>query len=243
MSPKTSPPLSVIPAPGAIPGAAAGQSPPRRAPSQRRALERVERILTVAAALIEAEGSDALRMSDVAERAEISIGSLYQYFPDKTALIGSLAERFNAYGYSCVERDLAEVRDLHGLREALGRSVDGYYVMFLELPAMREIWAGAQAAKTLREIDIADIHGHADLLGRVLLRFQPDLDRAHLATVTLVLMQSLAATVRLAIALDRAAGHAVIVAFKRILMREIEAEFFGGGSSGEEPRWTSPNGS
>lgn len=215
-----------LPAAGAVPGAAPGQSPPRRAPSQRRALERVERILSVAAALIAAEGSDALRMSDVAERAEISIGSLYQYFPDKTALIGSLAERFNAFGLSCVERDLADVRDLDGLREALGRSIDGYYAMFLELPAMREIWAGAQAAKTLREIDIADIRDHADLLGRVLLRFEPEMDRVHLATTTLVLMQSLAATVRLAVSLDRAEGDALIATVKRILTREIEAELF-----------------
>src|SRR5262249_21757810 len=54
------------------------QSSLRRMPSQRRSRERVERILECATALIGERGSDAMRMSDVAEMAGISIGSLYQ---------------------------------------------------------------------------------------------------------------------------------------------------------------------
>ncbi len=223
---------ALIPGPIHVPAPAEGQSAPRRAPSQRRARERVEHILTVAATLIADGGSDALRMSDVAEQADISIGSLYQYFPDKTALIGTLAERFNAYGYACVERDLAGVDDFAGLREAMGRSVDGYYAMFLELPVMREIWAGAQAAKTLREIETADVRDQADLLGRVITRLRPDVDPDHLATSTLVLMQSLCAVVRFSISLDRPGGDALIATLKRILMREIEAEFFSHQAAG-----------
>ncbi len=217
---------TLVPGPILIPAATEGQVAPRRAPSQRRARERVEHILTVAATLIAADGSDALRMSDVAERAGISIGSLYQYFPDKTALVRTLAERFNAYGYSCVERDLAGVTNLAGLRDAIDRSVDGYYAMFLEMPVMREIWAGAQAAMDLREIDTADVRAQAALLGRVIARLQPDIDPDHLAVTTLVLMQSLCAVVRLAISLDRPGGDVVIASLKRIVVRAIEAEFF-----------------
>ena len=51
--------------------------------------------LSCASTLIEKSGSDAMRMSDVAEMAGISIGSLYQYFPDKGAIIRTLAERYN----------------------------------------------------------------------------------------------------------------------------------------------------
>ncbi|TKB29290.1 MAG: helix-turn-helix transcriptional regulator, partial [Mesorhizobium sp.] len=51
---------------------------PRRAPTQQRSRERVERMLAAAAALIAEQGSDAMRMGEVAERAGVSIGSLYQ---------------------------------------------------------------------------------------------------------------------------------------------------------------------
>lgn len=206
-----------------------GQSPTRRTPSQKRSRERVERILTVAAGLIAEGGSEAMRMSDVAEQAEISIGSLYQYFPDKAAVIRSLAERFNAYGLSCTERDLDGVRNLAELKEAIGRSVDGYYQMFMESPAMREVWSGVQADKTLQDIDVADLHNHAALLGRVVSRLHPALDQGALAAPSLALMQTLCANVRLAVSLDRAEGDALIAATKRILVREVEAEFFRGG--------------
>jgi AcrR family transcriptional regulator len=209
-----------------LPATEAGQSWPRRTPSQKRSRERVERILTVAAGLIAEEGSDALRMSDVAEQAGISIGSLYQYFPDKAAVIRSLADRFNAYGLECTARDLAGVRDLAGLKEAVGRAVDGYFQMFLELPAMRAIWSGTQADKTLQDIDLADIRNHAALLEDVVTRLRPDVDRARLSAATLALMQSLCANVRLAVSLDRAEADALLAATKRILAREVEAEFF-----------------
>ena len=42
------------------------------------------------------KGSEAFRMSDIVERTGVAFGSLYQYFPDKTAIIGTLAERYNA---------------------------------------------------------------------------------------------------------------------------------------------------
>ena len=63
---------------------------PRRAPSQQRSRERVERMLAAASALIAEQGSDAMRMGEVAERAGVSIGSLYQFFPTKPLLAEAL---------------------------------------------------------------------------------------------------------------------------------------------------------
>jgi AcrR family transcriptional regulator len=37
-------------------------------------------------------------MSDIVERSGVAFGSLYQYFPDKRAIIGTLAERYDASG-------------------------------------------------------------------------------------------------------------------------------------------------
>lgn len=211
-----------------LPPTETGPSAPRRTPSQERSRERLERILTVAAGLLAARGSDALRMSDVAAEAGVSIGSLYQYFPDKASIVRSLAERFNAHGIACVERDLAGADDLAGLARALDRSIDGYYRMFLELPAMREIWSGTQADKTLQAIDIADVRGHAALLASAVERLALGTDRHQLETVTVVLMQAVAANVRLAVSLEQPEAVAIIAATKRLLTRQIAAEFFGG---------------
>src|SRR6187200_3383987 len=80
-----------------------------RMPTQQRSRERVERMLAAATALIAEQGSDALRMSEVAERAGVSIGSLYQFFPDKSAIVGTLVERYNEAGRRCIADGMADV--------------------------------------------------------------------------------------------------------------------------------------
>jgi AcrR family transcriptional regulator len=65
----------------------------RRIPHQARAAETVAAILEGAAQVLEAGGLPAFTTNAVAERAGVSIGTLYQYFADKNALLRALAER------------------------------------------------------------------------------------------------------------------------------------------------------
>jgi AcrR family transcriptional regulator len=65
----------------------------RRIPHQARAAETVAAILEGAAQVLEAGGLAAFTTNAVAERAGVSIGTLYQYFADKSALLRALAER------------------------------------------------------------------------------------------------------------------------------------------------------
>lgn len=189
----------------------------RRQPTQARAKERVERILGIAQARIAQSGSDALRMSDISSEAGISIGSLYQYFPDKASIIATLAERYNAEGRACVADIFARVTKLGDLEAALIATLDGYYRMFCEEPAMRDIWSATLADKALQEIDAADCRAHgaqlADLLHRLRAskRQREEIDRAAFLT-----MQLIAAIVRAAIAQPRNAGDALIATAKKL---------------------------
>jgi AcrR family transcriptional regulator len=65
---------------------------PRKRPKQERSQATVEAILTATTHILTEEGYDQLTTNRVAERAGVSIGSLYQYFPNKEALIFALAE-------------------------------------------------------------------------------------------------------------------------------------------------------
>lgn len=66
---------------------------PRKKPRQERSRATVEAILEAAAHILVAHGFEATTTRQVAERAGVSIGSLYQYFPSKEALITALVER------------------------------------------------------------------------------------------------------------------------------------------------------
>lgn len=66
---------------------------PRKRPRQRRSAETVDRILGAAARILDERGYAGTTTNHVAELAGVSIGSLYQYFPNKDALLVALAER------------------------------------------------------------------------------------------------------------------------------------------------------
>jgi AcrR family transcriptional regulator len=67
--------------------------PVRRRPVQRRSVERFERMLDACAQLLDEMGYDELTTSQVAKRAGVPIGTLYQFFDGKLALTRALARR------------------------------------------------------------------------------------------------------------------------------------------------------
>lgn len=66
---------------------------PRKSPAQSRSRATVEAILDATAHILLNDGLAAASTNRVAEKAGVSIGSLYQYFPNKNALIGALRRR------------------------------------------------------------------------------------------------------------------------------------------------------
>lgn len=65
----------------------------RRTPRQPRSEATVEAILDAAFQLLEQGGPRALTTNHIAERAGVSVGTLYQYFKGKQAILGALAQR------------------------------------------------------------------------------------------------------------------------------------------------------
>lgn len=193
----------------------------RRTPSQARSRERVEKMLAAARDLIAEKGADALRMGEVAERAQVSIGSLYQFFPDKAAVIRTLAERYNAQGRACIADGLAGITDIAGLCTAFAALIDSYYGIFLSEPVMRDIWSGVQADPALRDLDREDSRINGAVLAGVMARLRPAADRAALEASAFLVMQLGEATMRLALSVGPEEGRRLVEIYKRMALAEI----------------------
>lgn len=152
-------------------------TPPAAAPTrllvQDRSRARQEHILEVATQRLMAGGSEHLRMSDIARQAGISIGSLYQYFPDKAALMQTLARRHFEASRACIEQALAGADSLATLREAFARLLDEYHRICAHEPVVREVWSGLQADPALREIERRASAACGELLAGALARVHP----------------------------------------------------------------------
>lgn len=193
----------------------------RKEPTQQRSRERVERMLAAARELIAERGSDAMKMAEVAERASVSIGSLYQFFPDKSAIIRALAERFTAENRACIDAELASVSDEQSLLTAFASLVDTYYAICLAEPVVRDIWSGTQVDKTLRSLELADSRASTEALASVWQRLHPEAAPNQFALSAFLIWQLGEATMRLAISVDRAEGDRLVEIYKRMALKEL----------------------
>ena len=84
---------------------------PRKLPRQTRSRATVEAILEATIRVLLARGYPGTTTIAVAERAGVSVGSLYQYFPNKDSLIAALVKRHTADAIRCVDEALATMQD------------------------------------------------------------------------------------------------------------------------------------
>ncbi len=115
---------------------------PRRRPRQERAASTVEAILIAAAEVFAKHGFARASVNVIAERAGVSIGSMYQYFPSKHALLVPLIERHSRQAIDTLEAVLIEARTAP-VRDVVHRVVE----------AMIEAHGGAFRSMLAREKD------------------------------------------------------------------------------------------
>ena len=130
-----------------------------RSPRQQRSQERVRRILEAAEALFLAGGVGAATTNAIAARAGVPIGSLYQFFPDKGAILRSLALRYGERLHEELtgfDRDEGTALSLEDYLSGLVQRTDRF---FRDHPGYPAIFMDVQAASAgLRAIeDEADV--------------------------------------------------------------------------------------
>lgn len=87
------------------------KSPPRREPAQERAQVTVEAIVEAAGQLLVERGRKSVTTNEVAKRAGVSIGSVYQYFRDKQAIFDALQQRHRAEVMPLIQHAMARLYD------------------------------------------------------------------------------------------------------------------------------------
>jgi AcrR family transcriptional regulator len=121
--------------------------PLRRVPVQGRSVARVNRMLDACAQLVDEVGYDGLTTTLLAERAGVAIGSVYQFFPDKRAIVQALTLRnLEAYLQRLSTR-LQQEKSTHWWG-AVDAAIDEYIAMHRTTPGFRTLHFG----------DVVDVH-------------------------------------------------------------------------------------
>jgi len=126
---------------------------PRKIPMQARSKERVERILDAASQLLQEEGYNAVKTNLIAKRAEVSIGSVYQFFPNRFAIFNALSTRYRERYSATLAEFMGPDSPERPWDEMLPDLVDVLAKMWRSNWAFHSVWLAIQNTAELRESD------------------------------------------------------------------------------------------
>lgn len=122
---------------------------PRRRPMQARSRERYERILASARAALVELGFESFTFDAVAQRADVPIGTLYQFFANKYVLVCELDRQDSAGIVSELETFASRVPALQW-PEFLDEFIDHVAMLWRNDPSRRAVWHAVQSTPQTR---------------------------------------------------------------------------------------------
>jgi AcrR family transcriptional regulator len=140
----------------------------RRTPRQERSLQLIERVLDAADGLLATGDSAALTTTRIAAEAGVSVGALYQYFPDTGAIVAAVAVRHIESSDALMAAAAAEA-EAAGWPDPVSTLIDLFAARWRSQPGYRSLWAGPQMTHALREADRAGKEALAEGLRSILL--------------------------------------------------------------------------
>lgn len=211
----------------------------RNRPRQARSAARVELLLDVAEEVFEEVGYDAATTNLVASRAGVPVGTLYRWFPDKSALAEALTDRYLAHIVGLYDNLLVDIdpdeRVVDFLHRVLGRLIDETHDQ-RALPALllSAMVPGGRSAAGARLRD--GLEGHVRDLVEIRVPGVPSdiRDRAAEVCVTLTHLVLAAAAHEHDDAPER---RAMTLEYVDVMLAYLEAKF----PSENHPSWTDPD--
>lgn len=171
---------------------------PRKRASQERSRATVDALIEATARILVKEGFDKASTNRIAQVAGVSVGSLYQYYPGKEALVVAVIERHNRELMQVVRGALAEVAAQpieQAVRRLVAAAIDAHRVD----PRLHRVLA-EQLPRTGRLANVETFNHEAHALFRAYLEGHRDeLRRVDLDLAAFVCMTSIEALTHTAV--------------------------------------------
>jgi AcrR family transcriptional regulator len=191
----------------------------RREPVQARAKVRLQRVLDAAESVFVELGYDGASTNAIAARAGTSIGSLYEFFPNKQAIAKALADRYEAELAALYE---VAVVDLPGGRdEIVSHIVEALSAFYERHPGIGPLLRGAQGSEELRAAGAALQARFIEHLTRVIEMRRTGVDPARSRLVAGVVAEITRALMDQAASLPEAERDALVAELKVALVSYV----------------------
>lgn len=122
---------------------------PRKRPTQERSQKKFDLLLAVSRELLLEVGFESFTCEEVAQRAELPIGTLYQFFANKYVIVCELDRQDAVAVKSELEAFAGQIPSLDWLR-FLDRLIDHVAALWVADPSRRAVWHAVQATPATR---------------------------------------------------------------------------------------------
>nr|GID83883.1 TetR family transcriptional regulator [Actinoplanes derwentensis] len=176
----------------------------------------MQRMLDACAELVDEVGYEGLTTTLLAERAEVAIGSVYQFFPDKRAIVQALALRnMDAYLQSLSDRFASEI--FTHWWDAVDAAIDAYIHMHRSVPGFRTLHFGDVVDLHLLDSDRDNNAVIAERLAELLIEQFKLADRGRLRFALQISVEAADALIKLAFRRDSTGDEAVLTEAKALI--------------------------
>ncbi len=191
-------------------------------PTQDRGWRRVEAILGAAKELMLEAGSAEIKMSHIALRAGIPIGSVYQFFPTRDALIGQLYNSEMARIDRGLEAGLASASSLDELVTGISSTLQSQLDQMRSNPGLAFIWTSISTHPAVVTADAANSDRNAKLLADRLVELSDTADARLFYAAALLICNIWGQVLRLCLQSDNARSELLLSAFARVIESRIK---------------------
>jgi AcrR family transcriptional regulator len=203
---------------------------PRKTPVQTRARERVERILDAAAHVFAEVGYESATTDAIAAQAGASIGSLYQFYPNKQAIFDAVARRHLERASELFDALLAKASEGTSWTELIADAIDGFAALDRTDPNLRAVWRNWHVAGSFLAAGSALNEELARRGESVVARYARGLPRAKRELVATMVVEVISSMLFAAARRGGPSAQAILEETKVMLRRYLEPYIDSGSS-------------
>ena len=194
----------------------------RRTPLQDRSRQRVERILDAAATVFGERGYDAATTEEIARLAGTSIGSVYQFFPNKLAIFNAISLRYLDRARALFDTFVTPASVEMPWPDLLDRAIDAFAAFHEDEPGFRAILLNWRVSAELLLANDAVNRELAKRAEVVFVAQAPGLTPRRRALVATIIIEVVSSMLILGVRRGPEESRAILAETKMLLRRYLE---------------------
>jgi AcrR family transcriptional regulator len=173
--------------------------------------------LGAARALIAEKGCTRLKIHEIANRADVTAASIYQYFPSKNSITLELARQTLEESFERMQNNLPPAQSKEEVYEVVRGLIEQWYQMHRNDPALQDVLVSVSADKAMQDLELRYSRKISALIFETLKPFYDDMHWSALSEIAFLLAHLSLAAVRMALSVGKTEGRSLMDRFKLIL--------------------------